>query len=110
MPPNIVHPIKYRMAAHNERSSKLKCQWMSLEISTIKGSGGGLKLEAGAGSRIYAAKDEGRTPFPNLPLPGGKVKAAGHIQGIQLPCIFNHQPMFQCMFLVSNQKVTLDAI
>lgn len=63
-----------------------------------------------AGSRIYAAKDEGRTPFPNLPLPGGKVKAAGHIQGIQPPCVFNHQPMFQCMFLVSNQKVTLDAI
>ena len=46
---------------------------MSLEISTIKGSGGGLRLEAGAGSGIYAAKDEGRSPFPNLPLPGGKV-------------------------------------
>lgn len=83
---------------------------MSLEISTIKGSGGGLRLEAGAGSGIYAAKDEGRSPFPNLPLPGGKVKTTGHIQGIQPPCVFNHQPMFQCTFLVSNRKVTLEAI
>lgn len=69
-----------------------------------------MRLKAGGGSRIYVAKDEGRTPFPSLPLPGGKVKAAGHIQGIQPPCIFNHQPMFQCTFLVSNLKVILDAI
>ena len=42
-----------------------------------------MRLKPGAGSRISVAKDEGRTPFPRLPLPGGKVKTAGHVQGIQ---------------------------
>lgn len=69
-----------------------------------------MRLKPGAGSRISAAKDEGRTPFPRLPLPGGKVKTAGHIQGIQPPRVFNYQPMFQCAFLVSNPKVTPDTI
>jgi len=62
------------MAAHNERSSKLKCQWMSLEISTIKGSGGGLRLEAGLEAEFMQPKMKGGLLFPISPFQVGRSK------------------------------------